>query len=291
MNGTLDGKVVLITGAARGIGEQVARMVAARGARVAAVGLEPERLAALVAELGDRHAWAECDVTDQAGLDRAVGDVVARLGGIDVVVANAGVAGYGTVAVAPPDVLARTVEVNLIGVMRTVSATLPEVLARRGYLLLVSSVAAFSVLPGLAAYAAAKAGVEQFGNVLRLEVAHRGVAVGTAHPIWIDTDLVRDAREDLGNDRRLPGPLGRTYSVEQCATALVRGIERRQRRVFVPRSMALMQAARILVQSSFGDLLLRGPARTAVPELEQRVQELGRSFGQHSVAQSPRSRP
>jgi NAD(P)-dependent dehydrogenase (short-subunit alcohol dehydrogenase family) len=279
VSGPLDGRVVLITGAARGIGAQLARMVAARS----------ERLAALAVELGDEHAWAECDVTDQAGLERAVAEVVARLGGIDVVVANAGVAPYGTVAVAPPDALARTVEVNLIGVMRTVSATLPEVFARRGYLLLISSVAAFSALPGLAAYAAAKAGVEQFGNVLRLEVAHRGVAVGTAHPIWIDTDLVRDAREDLdvaGTTRRLPGPLGRTYSVEECASALLRGIERRQRRVFVPRSMAILQAARTLLNSSVGDLVLRGPARTSVPEMEQRVRELGRSFGRHSMAQT-----
>src|SRR4029453_14519934 len=119
------------------------------------------------------HPWFECDVTDQDAVDRAVADTVDALGGIDVVVANAGVSNNGTVAVNPPDALARTIEVNLLGVVRTVSAALPPVTARRGYLLLVSSAAAFTVLPGMAAYCASKAGVEQFGNALRLEVAHK----------------------------------------------------------------------------------------------------------------------
>ena len=99
--------------------------------------------------------------------------------------------------------------------VRTVSATLPHVTARRGYLLLVSSAAAFTVLPGMAAYCASKAGVEQFGNALRLEVAHTGVAVGTAHMTWIDTDMVRDVKDDLPTFadtlKRLPGPLGTYY--------------------------------------------------------------------------------
>jgi NAD(P)-dependent dehydrogenase (short-subunit alcohol dehydrogenase family) len=119
-----------------------------------------------------------------------------------VVVANAGVANNGTVAANPVSALVRTIEVDLVGVVRTVSATLPHVTRGRGYYLLVSSAAAFTVLPGMACYCAAKAGVEQFGNALRLELAHKGVAVGTAHPGWVDTDLVRDMRDDLPALRR-----------------------------------------------------------------------------------------
>ena len=121
---------MLITGPARGIGEETARALAARGARLSLVGLEPERLAALAAELGDGHVWFECDVTEQAALERAAEGTVEALGGIDVVIANAGIASNRTVAVGPVDALVRTIEVNLVGVVRTVCATLPHVTER-----------------------------------------------------------------------------------------------------------------------------------------------------------------
>ncbi|HEX6499298.1 MAG TPA: SDR family oxidoreductase [Micromonosporaceae bacterium] len=290
MSGSLTGRVVLVTGAARGIGEKTARLAAARGARVALLGLEPGRLAAVAAELGDGHVWYECDVSDQESVDAAVAATVDRLGGIDVVVANAGVANNGTVAVNPVDALVRTIEVNLVGVVRTVSATLPHVVARRGYFLLVSSAAAFTVLPGMAAYCASKAGVEQFGNALRLEVAHHGVGVGTAHMTWIDTDMVRDVRADLPTFEailaRLPGPLGAYTSVEACAEAFLRGIERRSRRVYVPRSLAVVHALRSVLLSAPVEAVLRRQAARSVPQLEADVRRLGRAFGAHSAAQA-----
>jgi NAD(P)-dependent dehydrogenase (short-subunit alcohol dehydrogenase family) len=283
----LAGKVVLVTGAARGIGAETARVAAARGARVALVGLEPERLAALAAALGPGHAWHDCDVTDQAGLERAVAAAADTLGGIDVVVANAGVANNGTVAVNPVSALARTIEVDLVGVVRTVSATLPHVTRGRGYYLLVSSAAAFTVLPGMACYCAAKAGVEQFGNALRLELAHKGVAVGTAHPSWVETDLVRDLWDDLpvlGRMLlRLPGPLGVSMTAATCAEAFVDGIERRRRRVYVPRTLAAVQAMRTLFAGPAAEIVLRRRARALVPELEREVAQLGRPFGRHST--------
>src|SRR5687767_13626117 len=117
MASSLSNKVVLITGAARGIGAETARQVAKRGARVSLVGREPQLLEALAKELGPGHAWYEADVTDQASLDRAVAGTVATLGGIDIVFANAGIASNGTVAITPVDALVRTIEVNLIGVV------------------------------------------------------------------------------------------------------------------------------------------------------------------------------
>ncbi|HEX2356333.1 MAG TPA: SDR family oxidoreductase [Micromonosporaceae bacterium] len=284
---TLAGKVMLVTGAARGIGEHTARLAAERGVRLALVGLEPERLAALAAELGPQHLWYACDVTDQAGLDTAVRAVVRAAGRIDVVVANAGIASRGTVAVGDFEALVRTVEVNLVGVMRTARATVGHVVASRGYYLLVSSAAAFAAMPGMAAYCASKAGVEQFGNALRLELRHHGVAVGTAHPSWIDTDLVRDAKDDLPSFRyalrRLPWPLGSYTSVQACARAFVRGIERRRRRVYVPRAVAGVQAARSAFASPFSDALVGHFARTVVPRMESEVRALGRGFGLHSA--------
>ncbi len=285
--------MVLVTGAARGIGARTARLAAARGARVALLGLEPELLATVADETGG--VCFECDVTDQAAVERAVAGTVAAYGRIDAVVANAGIANHGTVAVNPVDALVRTVEVNLIGVMRTVSATLPHVTERRGYYLLVSSSAAFTVLPGMAAYCASKAGVEQFGNALRLEVAHKGVGVGTAHMTWIDTDLVRDARADVPDFddtvRKLPGPLGSYVSVDACAEAFLRGIERRSRKVYVPRSLAVVQALRSLLLSPLGDRALLPSAVRSVPRLEERVRALGRSFGARSVETTRQHRP
>jgi len=281
------GKVVLITGPARGIGAETARQLAAKGARLSLVGREPGRLAALAAELGAGHAWHEADVTDQAALERAVAATVEALGGIDVVVANAGIASNGTVAVTPVEALVRVIDVNLGGVVRTVSATLPHVVERKGYYLLVSSAAALAPLPGISTYAASKIGVEQLGNVLRLELAHRGVAVGTAHPAWIDTDMVRDPRRELSSFDRmlktLPGPFGSMTSVEECAAAFVAGIERRKRKVFVPRSLGPLAAIRQLFSSPLAERVTGRTARRLLPRHEREVAALGRSFGAHSV--------
>ncbi|MEW2445532.1 SDR family oxidoreductase [Micromonospora marina] len=291
VSGRLAGKVVLVTGAARGIGEHTARLAAARGARLSLVGLEPDRLAALAAELGPGHVWFAADVTDQDALATAVDGTLATLGGIDAVVANAGVANRGTIAVGDVEALVRTVEVNLIGVMRTAAATVPALVDRGGYLLVVSSAAAFAALPGMAAYCASKAGVEQFGNAVRLELAHRGVAVGTAHPSWVDTDLVREARADLPAFEaalaRLPWPLRRTTTVAECAGAFVRAIERRSRRVYVPRAVAGVQAVRSVLVSPLADRLVGRTARATVPLIEEQSRALGRGFG----AGTPQGRP
>lgn len=287
MREPLQDKVVLVTGAARGIGEHTARLAAARGARLALIGLEARRLASVCDDLPGRHYWAEADVTDQSSLDKAVAGAVEALGGIDAVVANAGVANIGTVSSGPVDALVRTIEVNLVGVVRTVAATLPAVTERRGYFLLISSAAAFTALPGMAAYCASKAGVEHFGTALRYEVAHSGVRVGTAHPSWIDTDLVRDIRADLPTFsqtlKKLPWPMGRTTTVEACAAALVDAVERRRRRVYVPRPVGLVQAMRTLVNGPLADRVIGRGARTAVPELEANARALGRAFGANSM--------
>ncbi|HET6215178.1 MAG TPA: SDR family oxidoreductase [Micromonosporaceae bacterium] len=289
MSRAIAGQTVLVTGAARGIGEHTARVAAGRGARLALVGLEPERLAGLATELGPEHVWFECDVTDQSSLAAAVRGTVQEFGGIDTVVANAGVANRGTVAVGDIDALVRTVEVNLIGVMRTVGATIPHLIASRGYYLLVSSAAAFTVLPGMAAYCASKAGVEQFGNAMRLELRHRGVGVGTAHMSWVDTDMVRDVQHDLPTfetaRRRLPWPLGSITSVGACARAFVDGIERRKRRIYVPRAIGVVQAMRSIVISPLSDAVIGRAARNTVPEMENQVRSLGRAFGEHSVGE------
>jgi NAD(P)-dependent dehydrogenase (short-subunit alcohol dehydrogenase family) len=285
---SLAGQVVLITGAARGIGAELARKAAARGARVALVGLEPDLLAKVADELGPEHLWVEADVTSADALAAAVRRTVDTFGGLDIVVANAGVAPLTTVATSSARALSRTIEVNLIGAMLTTHAALPFVAERRGHVLLVSSAAAFTVLPGMSAYCAAKAGLERFGDALRLEVAHRGVTVASAHPTWIDTDMVRDTEAALPTfaetRAKLPGPLGAYTSVEECAQALVENLETRGRRVFVPRSVGVVSALRQAVTGALAEKVAMKISAARVPALERDIAALGgREFGTNSV--------
>jgi NAD(P)-dependent dehydrogenase (short-subunit alcohol dehydrogenase family) len=237
MDWNVMGKTVFITGAARGIGAESARRLAARGAHVALVGLEPEELARVAAQCGTNAAWFECDVTDWDALERAVEGAVERFGGIDVVMANAGIAPAGMTRSMDRGAFERTLEVNLMGVWRTVRACLPQVIERRGYVLVVASLAAAVHLPGMSAYAASKAGAEAFADSLRSEVKHLGVDVGVAYFSFIDTDLVRgaDAHPAIGALRRqAPGALSKTYPLSAVGKAVADGVEKRRRWVVVP---------------------------------------------------------
>jgi NAD(P)-dependent dehydrogenase (short-subunit alcohol dehydrogenase family) len=245
------GKTVLITGAARGLGAETARRLAARGANVALVGLEPEELERVARQCGTNAAWFECDVTDVEALERAVAGAVERFGGLDAVMANAGIAPMGMVRSTDPTAFERTIEINLLGVWRTVRACLPHVIERRGYVLVIASLAAALHAPGMAAYAASKAGAEAFGNSLRLELKHLGVDVGVGYFGFIDTDMVRgaDSHPAIGALRSAAGgPLAKTYPLSLAGRAIADGIEGRKRWVVVPGWMkALLMLRTFLV--------------------------------------------
>jgi NAD(P)-dependent dehydrogenase (short-subunit alcohol dehydrogenase family) len=234
----VDGKVVLITGAARGIGAGLAERLAARGAKVALVGLEAEEQQKVADRIGPNAKSWEADVTSWDALDHAVTGVVEHFGGIDIVIANAGIATAGFVRSVDPAAFEKVIEVDLLGVWRTFRVTLPHVIERKGYLLAISSLAAITHAPGMANYAAAKAGVEAFSNSLRAEVAHLGVKVGVAHPTWIRTDLVEsaDAHPVFGKLRAsMPGLIGKTYPLDVALDDLEAGILKRARTIHVPR--------------------------------------------------------
>ncbi|TWP53032.1 SDR family oxidoreductase [Lentzea tibetensis] len=242
------GKVVLITGAARGIGAEVARQLAARGARLALVGLEKDQLDEVAAQTGGK-AW-EADVTSWDDLERAVSGAKEHFGAIDVVVANAGVASTGFVRSMDPKAFERVIEVNLLGVWRTVRAALPHVIDSQGYVLVVSSLAAIAHTPGMANYTAAKAGCEAFADSLRAEVKHLGVDVGVAYFSWISTDMVNSADEHpvFGPMRTaMPGPLGKKYPVQDVGRDVVRGIERRAKAVHTPGWVGVVKLFRALL--------------------------------------------
>lgn len=255
---------ILITGAARGIGAETARRLAAKGHRLALLGLEPD----LLEEVAGGHFWREVDVTDRDALDAAVEEAASALGGLDVAMANAGIASAGMFGTADPDEWERVIHINLIGVRRTLHAALPHVLASRGYLLPVASVAAIAHAPMMSAYCATKAGVEAMANSLRIEVAHRGVDVGVAYFSWIDTEMVRgaDARPTFQFMRsQLKGPFGKTYPLGDAAAAVVKGIEGRARIVTAPRWIRYVLPVRGLLQrAAERDVLAQ------MPEVERR---------------------
>lgn len=278
--GSVSGRSVLITGAAHGIGAEVARQLAARGARVALVGLAPDQLERVSADCPG-SVFFEADVTDPDALESAVAGTVEAFGGIDVVIANAGIAAPGFVRTMDPEAFERIIEVNLIGVWRTLRACLPHVIERRGYILPVASMAAIAPSPGLAAYGMAKSGVEALGDALRIEVQHFGVRVGVAYFSWIDTEMVRGAdATDLGARMRgsLRGPLARTYPVGDAAEAVLRGVERRSRIVVCPRWLPALMAVRGLLP-----LVAELGLRRDIANLDRIAEQEARTRGSHPV--------
>ena len=268
----LQGKVVVVTGAARGVGASIARQAAARGARVALLGLEPDLLTE-VSGACPGSAWWEVDVTDGEALTRTAIEVAEQIGPADVVVANAGIAAGGPVLLADHASYDRVIEVNLMGSIRTVRAFLPQVVETRGYVLQVASVAALIPAPMMSAYCASKSGVEAFAHSLRGEVRHHGVDVGVAYLSWTDTDMVRgaDVRPGLGEMRsKLPGILGKTYPLEPAVARLVDGIAARAPHVY---GQSWVRALRLL-RSGAPSLVAHAPKSDA-REVERRLREAG----------------
>jgi NAD(P)-dependent dehydrogenase (short-subunit alcohol dehydrogenase family) len=251
---SLQGKTVLITGAARGIGADAARRAAGRGARVALIGLEPDELEKVAHDCGPQSLWYEADVTDPAALEAAITGTADQTGGIDVVVANAGIAAGGPMRYMPEESFRSVIEVNLIGVWRTLRLTLPYVIERRGYMLPIASMAAIvPQFPGFLPYSASKAAVEAMAKCVRVEVAHLGVDVGVAYFGWIDTDMVRGGEEHPAFTlmrSRLKGPLGKTLPVSKAGEAIVAGIEKRAKIVAEPPFVRVMDKLRGLVSNS-----------------------------------------
>jgi NAD(P)-dependent dehydrogenase (short-subunit alcohol dehydrogenase family) len=274
-----------VTGAARGIGLETARLLVARGAAVALTDLDSAELEAAAASLGEPTLAIACDATDREALEAAVASTVQRFGGIDVVVANAGIAPPPrTIASMDPADFERVVEVDLLGVYRTVHAALPHVIRRHGQVVLVASIYAF--VNGLMAspYAASKAAVEQLGRALRVELAPHGAGATVVYPGFADTKLVRDAFADrVGGamEEVAPGFMMRRITPGLVAERLVAGIERRSPRVVVPRWYSAFAALRGILNPILDSAMARDPRIADLVEQSERE-------AQTSVSSRPR---
>jgi NAD(P)-dependent dehydrogenase (short-subunit alcohol dehydrogenase family) len=248
----LNGKVALVTGAARGIGFETARQMQMRGASVAVLDLDPQQAADAAERIGARTIGIGADVTDQGAMMAAVAEVVEKFGGLDCAVANAGIAQkqISTVYSMSGEEWERVLEVDLLGVFRTVRAVMPQIVERRGHIGLVSSVYAFANGVGNSPYAAAKPGVESLGRALRVELAHHGASATVAYFGWVDTTMVQDAfaQPDVQTlNKGTPAFLTKRIQPDEAAAAFVRGIEERAPRVFAPKWWRYVSALRGII--------------------------------------------
>ncbi|WIM88343.1 SDR family NAD(P)-dependent oxidoreductase [Candidatus Mycobacterium wuenschmannii] len=248
MSRSLRDKVVVITGAAHGIGAHVARDLVGAGARVALLDRDVPGAQRLAAELGSAAAAFDADVTSADSVHAALAAAAEHFGSVDIVLANAGVAGPGSsVAAVDPDEWRKVIDVNLIGAFHTLHAALPHLKASRGYAMVVASIA--SVIPGplVSAYVSSKAGVESLVRAARIEAAGDGVGLGIAYFGLIDTGLANEIVDRSGLGHILPGPFGAMAPVEVAAGAITKGLAGRARRVYAPWWVAPMLDLRPLL--------------------------------------------
>lgn len=225
----------VVTGASAGIGRAVAVALTRQGVRVGAVARRADKLAELAAEAkasGGTIETAVADVADRAGLYAAIRSVADRLGPIDLLVANAGIAcssGADPMNVANDEAMIRT---NYLGVVYAIETVLPDMLARgRGHLVGVSSLAAYKGLPGSGGYSASKAAVNAYLEALRIELRPRGVSVTAVCPGFIRTDMTAGKTH----------PMPFLMDADEAARRIVRTLPRRPAVFDFPKPMrALM---------------------------------------------------
>jgi NAD(P)-dependent dehydrogenase (short-subunit alcohol dehydrogenase family) len=229
---------------------------------VALAGLEPE----LLADVADRldAPWWTCDVTDPAQVESTVDAAVGALGGLDVVVANAGIAAQLPLVGGDPAIFERIMAVNVLGAYHTLRIAGPHISHDRGYAVAVSSLGAAVHLPLMGAYSASKAAVEALGNTLRAELAPSGARVGVAYFAELDTDMTTRGFGTEAAKRFLGGrTITRVTPLSVGLDALERGIARRSRFICAPAWAGAVLPVRMLAQPVM-DLAFRGKVAGAL---------------------------
>lgn len=256
----MNAKTVVVTGAAGGIGSAIARRFARDGARVALLDRDVDGARALAAEIGEGVALARrCDVTSLDDCRDAMGQVIATWGGIDVLVNNAGITHLGAFADTDVEVIRRVVEVNLFGAVNCTKAALGSLVARRGRIIVVSSVAGVSPLVDRTGYAASKHALHGFFDSLRAEHHDDGLGVTIVCPSFVDTAIRDRALGAHGGPAAAGAPTGERRPVDPAllADAIVRGAAKNRRLVLFPREARVVYQLARFVPRVYERLMLR----------------------------------
>jgi NAD(P)-dependent dehydrogenase (short-subunit alcohol dehydrogenase family) len=262
---SLTGKSVIVTGASGGIGSTTVAALVAKGARVTLVDLSQDAVDKVATALPASQVLSlAADVTSVDQMTTVTTACVERFGKIDVVFANAGIANDPptTLAAANLDAYERVIDVDLLGVVRTIKPALPQIIENRGYVLITASIYAFFNGVINSAYAASKAGVEMLGRSLRLELAPEGASAGVLYPGWVATPIADATRGHNPavtaiKERLFRGPLGTYIEPEQIAAAVIKGIENRAARIIEPKRWAPASAMRGILAMASDKLLER----------------------------------
>lgn len=218
--GRLEGKVAIITGGARGMGEATSRLFVAEGARVAIADLLEDAGTALAAELGSATRFYRHDVTSEEDWAALVRSVEADLGPVDILVNNAGILLFRTLLETTRAEYERVLGVNLVGEFLGIKAVAPGMIARgKGAIVNISSVDGMKGANGLAAYSSSKWGVRGLTRVAAMELGHRGIRVNSVHPGGVDTVMTnQDGSTRAKVDERFGNvPLQRVGGPEEVA--------------------------------------------------------------------------
>ena len=225
--------MAVVTGAGGGLGAAYARALARAGARVVLLDVDGAAAQARAAEIEARggHAWsAACDVTDEAQCWAAIAAAVAREGGVDLLINNAGISHRSAFADTTAAVYRRVMDVNFFGALHCTQAALPSLRERRGLVVAISSIAGFAPLYGRTGYSAAKHALHGLFESLRCELADTAVEVLIVCPGFTATGIGAAALDGDGQRTRHPqSTVGRVAQPDVVAEALVRAVRRRRR--------------------------------------------------------------
>ncbi len=230
-----EGKVVLVSGASSGIGEELARQLGAVGASVGLLARREERLTAIADEIPSPTLVLPCDVTNDAAVARAVSRLADRFGAVDWVICNAGVSMNARFEDVDLAVLKKMMDVNYYGSVHLARAALPWLERSRGGVVFVSSVVGRRGLPTRSGYAAAKFAVHGLFESLRVEWRDKGIHVGLVAPGYTDTEIRRRALDAGGSMKGQDTTTGRVMSAADAAGAILFAAARRRREVILTR--------------------------------------------------------
>lgn len=257
------GTRALVTGASRGIGRALAEALARRGASVGLMARSEEELEQLAARLPGTHHVLVADAGDREAVEAAVRRFVEAAGGLELVVANAGVADYGPFRDMTVEAVERMTRINWLGTVYLAHAVLPRMLERsEGHIVIVSSGAGHRSFPQAAAYGATKAAQRMFGEALRHELGGTGISLTMVYPGEIATDLHAHDKETMPAWYR-----GGEQAVapERLAERVVEGVEHDARGVYYPRLVRVLGAAHGVAPRASDAMLRRLRGTTAAP--------------------------